>query len=79
MPNLTIKIDNEGLIRQAKVLAARRGVSVSALVRTFLTDLVQQEDEYERARKRAVRNMRCGLSMDGEPLSRDEVYDGRVG
>jgi len=38
MPKLTLSVDAE-VVRRAKLYAARRGVSVSALVETFL-DLV---------------------------------------
>lgn len=78
MPNLTIKIENQELIRKAKVLAAEKRTSLSAMVRRFLEDMVNRNDEYERARKQAVRNMRRGLRIGGKPLEREEVYDGRV-
>lgn len=79
MPNLTIRIDDEELIRRAKVLAVQRSTSISAMVRAYLMDLVRRDDEYAAAQKRAMSNMRRGLPMGGSPLSRDEVYDGRVG
>lgn len=78
MPNLTIKIDDQELIQKAKVLAAEKRTSLSAMVRRFLEDMVQRNDEYELARKKAVKNMRRGLRMGGKPLKREEVYDGRV-
>ena len=79
MPNLTIRIDDEELLRRVKVLAAKRGTSVSALVRDYILNLVKKDDEYERARRSAVRCMRRGIRLGGRPLSRDEVYDDRVG
>ena len=78
MPNVTIKIDDQELVRKAKVLAAENGTSLSAMVRRFLEDMVKRNDEYERARRQAVRNMGRGVRMGGKPLERDEVYDGRV-
>ena len=78
MPNVTIKIDDQELVRKAKVLAAENGTSLSAMVRRFLEDMVRRNDEYERARRQAVRNMGRGVRMGGKPLERDEVYDGRV-
>lgn len=79
MPNLTIRIDSEELVRRAKVLAAQRGTSLSALVRQYLFELVSRDEEYEKARKQAARTLRKGLPLGGRPLARDEVYDGRVG
>lgn len=77
MPNLTIRIDDEELIRRAKVIAASRKSSLSAMVRAFLERLVRREDEYESARRRAVSQMRRGRRMGGRPLSRDEAHDER--
>lgn len=77
MPNLTIKIDDEELIRRAKTIAASRKSSLSAMVRVFLEGLVRREDEYESARRRAMRQMRLGKRMGGKPLSRDEAHDER--
>ena len=75
MPNLTIKIDDEELIRRAKMLAAEKGTSLSALVRDYLEQLVHGGDEYERARRRAMRWMRKGLPLGGKPLTREEAHD----
>ena len=79
MPNLTIRIDDKELIRRAKVLAVENNTSLSAIVRKYLIDFVNRNDNYELARKRALKNMRRGLRLGGRPLSRDEIYDGRVG
>ncbi len=75
MPNLTIKIDDEELIRRAKMLAAGKGTSLSALVRDYLEKLVRGDDEYEGARRRAMRWMRKGLALGGKPLTREEAHD----
>ena len=79
MPNLTIRIDDPELIRRAKVLAAERGVSLSAMVRDYLQQLVRRHDDYQRARRKALREMRKGHRLGGQPLSRTEVYDDRLG
>lgn len=79
MPNLTIRIDDKELIRQARTLAAKQGTSLSAIVRRFLYELIRRDDEYERARIRAVQLIRKGLRLGGRPLSRQEVYNGRLG
>jgi plasmid stability protein len=78
MPNITIRIDDKELVTRAKVLAARRGTSLSALVRQYLSELVGGVEEYEKARRQASRVLRRGLPLGG-PLTRDEVYRGRVG
>ena len=79
MPNITIRIDDEKLVRRAKVLAAKRGTSLSALVRKHIEDLVQREEEYERAIEKALLMMREGLALGGRPLSREDSHDRRMG
>ncbi len=51
--NLTVQLDTE-VIRRARVVAARRGTSVSALVARELTAMVDHEERYEDARRRAA-------------------------
>jgi hypothetical protein len=45
--NLTVQLDGEP-IRRAKVLAARRGTSISGLVARELEELVARDARYER-------------------------------
>ncbi|RME28035.1 MAG: MerR family transcriptional regulator [Deltaproteobacteria bacterium] len=78
MPNLTIKIDDEDFVRRAKVVAAKRGTSLSALVREYLVELVKKDEEYEQARKQALSTLKRGLHLGGAPITRDEVYRDRV-
>jgi hypothetical protein len=51
--NVTVKLDRE-TIKQAKVLAARRGISMSRLLAEQLRELVANDDAYESARRRAL-------------------------
>ena len=50
--NLTLQLDAE-VIRRARIVAAKRGTSVSALAAAQLTDLVDEEELAELARERA--------------------------
>lgn len=79
MPNITIRIEDAEIIRRAKVLAAERGTTLSAMFRAYLLDFIGQSDGYDLARKRALRSLRQGLPLGGRPLSRDEVYQDRSG
>jgi hypothetical protein len=54
--NLTVQLDEE-TIRQAKILAAERGTSVSGLVARELEQLVAQNARYQEARRRAIELM----------------------
>jgi hypothetical protein len=51
--NITLRLDAE-LIREAKVLAAQRGSSVSRMLAEQLEELVRREKDYEAARRRAL-------------------------
>lgn len=73
--NLTIRIDEE-LAREAKVLAARRGSSVSRLVAEQLEELTRRDSAYEAARVRAEARLREGYDLRWSPAaSRDELHD----
>jgi Family of unknown function (DUF6364) len=73
--NLTLKLDAH-LIQVAKVEAAKRGSSVSALVAEKLEEIASQGDQYERARKRALALMKEGWNLGWKkPKSRDELHE----
>jgi len=70
--NLTLSLPEE-LIRSAKVLAAKRGTSLSAMVRDSLERLVGSQDEYQAAAERIL--ARGGLFRSTRKVSREELYD----
>ena len=72
--NLTIQLDRE-TIKKAKVLAARRGTSVSGLVAAQIRETVQAEDAYESARRTALDLLEKGLHLGGGRLGRDELHE----
>jgi predicted transcriptional regulator len=72
--NLTVQLDRD-TVRKAKVLAARRGTSVSALVAAQIKESVQAEDAYEAARRSALELLEQGFHLGGRRLSRDELYE----
>lgn len=87
MKNITLKIDDE-VHSKARVLAAKRGTSISALVRDFLEkETSQSESEEERivalealfarsdARAKAGGKKRSTPLI---PLTRDEIYAERL-
>lgn len=77
MKNITVAVDDE-VYRRARVKAAERDTSVSALVRQFLIDLAQEGSEFERL-ERLEKVLREQITdFDGSNrLSRDEVHDRR--
>jgi hypothetical protein len=74
--NLTVQLDEE-VIRQAKLLAARRGTSISGLVARELEQLVAQDARYAEARRRAIEIMDASVSRGGRTWRRDELYAGQ--
>ena len=73
--NITLTLDEETL-REARVLAAERGLSVSAFLRRELASIVERQRGYTRARDAAVRRLKRGQSLGGRKLpSRDELHD----
>ena len=73
--NITIKV-NTSLARDAKVLAARRGTSLSRLVADQLEALVQGDQVYAAARRRALRRLKRGYDLGWQtPADRGELHD----
>jgi plasmid stability protein len=74
MKNITVSLDDE-TYRRARIIAAQRDTSVSALVKQFLVALASGESETERL-KREERALRERITdFDGsDRLSRDDVH-----
>jgi uncharacterized protein DUF6364 len=72
--NLTVQLDEE-TIRQAKILAAERGTSVSGLVARELERLVARNARYEEAMRRAVELMAASEPRGGRTWRRDDLYE----
>jgi hypothetical protein len=73
--NITLKVDAD-LLREARILAAEEGTSVSALLAARLESLVRDRKAYERAKKRALARLREGFDLNWKPpQSRDELHE----
>ena len=72
--NLTVQLDQE-VVRQARIVAARRGTSVSQLVARELTDLVEEDARYEDARRRAAQLLETAVPRGGRSWTRDELHE----
>jgi plasmid stability protein len=72
--NITVSLDDE-TYRRARIKAAERATSVSALVRGFLIDLATDESEAERLR-REERELRARIEAfsAADRLPRDDVH-----
>ena len=73
--NVTLKLDTD-LLREARVIAAEEGCSVSALLTDRLESLVRDRKAFDRARRRALARLREGLDLRWTPPgSRDEIHE----
>lgn len=73
--NVTLKIDTD-LLREARILAATEGSSISALLARSLEREVRKGKEYELARVHARARLRSGMKLGWTPpKSRDEIYE----
>jgi plasmid stability protein len=81
MKNITVSVDDD-TYRMARIRAAERATSVSALVRSYLLQIAcggtgetefQRLEREERELRDELRAQRLGLS-DAHNLSREELY-----
>ena len=72
--NLTLKLPAQ-TIRKAKVVAAQRGTSISALVIEKIEELVGEDAEYQAARRRAFEWLGQGWHLGGHAASRERPHD----
>ncbi|RYD18498.1 MAG: hypothetical protein EOP88_22370 [Verrucomicrobiaceae bacterium] len=84
MKNITLKVDDE-TYRKARIRAAEKGTSVSAMVREFLTGQANAENEQERRRIAALDELYKVADTRGKsanqsltPLTREDIYADRV-
>lgn len=78
MANITVSVPDE-IYRAARICAAERDTSVSALVAGYLRSLSDREAEFERLqaqRKRIVEGV--ARFSAGKRMSRDEVHERAV-
>jgi hypothetical protein len=73
--NITVSVPDD-VYRDARVAAAQRGTSVSAMVADYLRSLEQREAEFARleAQRRQVIS-ELGSFRAGDRLDRDALYD----
>jgi hypothetical protein len=73
--NVTLKIEAD-LLREARILAAEEGTSISALLAVQLEQAVRQRRGYQRARRRALARLHKGFDLGWEASrSRDELHE----
>jgi len=73
--NITLKLD-VALLREARILAAETGSSISGLLAAKLEEIIRQRKGFDRSRRRALARLRQGLDLSWRPpRSRDELHE----
>lgn len=73
--NITIQLD-DATVQRARVVAAKRGSSISRLLTEQIEILARQDDDYDRAMHDALVELERGYDLGGGPYpTRDEVHD----
>jgi metal-responsive CopG/Arc/MetJ family transcriptional regulator len=77
--NITLSLPKDLLVK-VKVVAAERQTSVSSLLTQSLRHLVDQSDEYQRAKQRHLRALERGYDLGTQgkiTITRDELHERR--
>jgi predicted transcriptional regulator len=75
MQNITLSLPKP-VLRRVKILAVQRQSSVSRLLTQAVEKMLEEETEYESARKRQTANLEKGFNLGfRKPASRDELHE----
>ena len=73
--NLTIQLD-ENTIKKARIVAARRSISISRLVSDEISKAAETEDYYSTAKRTALSHLNRPFHLGGKQLPpRESLYD----
>jgi post-segregation antitoxin (ccd killing protein) len=73
--NITLSLDKD-LIREAKLLSARKSTSISKLLSEELERLLRKHEQYEQAKRSALAALKKGFHMGGLlKASRDDLHE----
>ena len=71
--NLTLRLD-EAIIRNARIRAVKKDMSVSQWVSCLVQQAVSHDAEYAATRKAALEAMEEGFHLGGMPLTQNDAY-----
>lgn len=72
--NVTVSLTRQ-VLKNARILAARRETSISGLLSQEIESLVAKEDAYERAERQALAVLDQGFHLGGKVASREELHE----
>jgi hypothetical protein len=72
--NITVQLD-QSVIRDAKIMAARRATSLSKYLAAEIQRIAAQESNYEQAKKAALARLNKGYALGGAKMPRrEDIY-----
>jgi hypothetical protein len=73
--NITLSVDKE-LIKKGKVIAAQSDTSVSKMLSEQLRQLVEDNEQYETAKRSALQTLKKGYHLGGKiTWKREDLYE----
>ena len=73
--NITLSIEKE-LIKKGRILAVKKETSVSKMLGDMLAEMINQDDQYEAAKRNALQILNKGFHMGGGiHWKREDHYD----
>ena len=73
--NITLSVDKE-LIKKGKVIAAQKDTSVSKMLSEQLRQLVEDNEQYETAKRSALQTLKKGYRLGGKiTWKREDLYE----
>jgi len=73
--NITLSVDKE-LIKKGKIIAAQKDTSISKMLGEKLKLLVEDEEQYETAKRSALQALKKGYHLGGKiTWKREELYE----
>ena len=73
--NITISLDRE-LIKRAKIIAAQRNTSISGLLSQELQRIIEDAEQYGRAKAQALADLKTGFHLGGKiAASREQLHE----
>jgi hypothetical protein len=74
LKNLTLRVDDT-VLRRARIEAVKRDQSLSQWVAELIEKAVEEDPQYEAARRSARRLMARGFHLGGKALSREALHE----
>lgn len=73
--NITLSIEKE-IIKKGKVIAAQKDTSISTMLSDQLKQIIEEEEQYDAAKRSALQNLRKGFHLGGRiNWKREDLYE----